>query len=186
MKVILPMRPLSALIPKIVLISVPSPGRKWNCCMLAGSAFLAGKATPRTLEFQNFCDTTHWLHDFALFMALKHHFHDESWNRWPEEASRITPRTYQKYAQEFAQEIAVQKYLQWQFSRQWQELRSYANERGIAVIGDIPIFVAHDSADVWSHRELFLLDEQGDPTVVAGVPPDYFSYRRSVVGQSAL
>ncbi len=141
----------------------------------AGSAFLARQATPRTLHFQHFCDTTHWLHDFALFMVLKHYFNDESWVRWPEEASRITPKTYQKYSQEFADEIAVQKYLQWQFSRQWLELRSYAGERGIAVIGDIPIYVAHDSADIWSHRQLFLLDAQGDPTVVAGVPPDYFT-----------
>ncbi|MFH0785423.1 MAG: 4-alpha-glucanotransferase [Pseudomonadota bacterium] len=150
-------------------------GAKMELLHLAGSAFLAREATPRTPLFQHFCDTTHWLHDFALFMVLKHYFHDESWNRWPKEASRITPKTYQKYSQEFAHEIAVQKYLQWQFSRQWLELRTYANDRGVAVIGDIPIYVAHDSADVWSHRELFLLDAQGDPTVVAGVPPDYFS-----------
>jgi 4-alpha-glucanotransferase len=69
----------------------------------------------------------------------------------------------------------VQKYLQWQFARQWQELHVYANARGIAIIGDIPIFVAYDSADVWSRQELFLLDAKGKPTVVAGVPPDYFS-----------
>ena len=87
----------------------------------------------------------------------------------------ITPEMHQNYSKELDHEIAVQKYLQWQFSRQWQELRRYANERGIAVIGDIPIFVAYDSADVWSHRELFLLDSKGNPTVVAGVPPDYFS-----------
>ncbi|EKD39205.1 MAG: hypothetical protein ACD_75C00476G0005 [uncultured bacterium] len=104
-------------------------------------------------------------------MLLKHRFHDESWNRWPAEASRIDRQTYRKYSQKFGREIAVQKYLQWQFARQWQELRSYANERGIAVIGDIPIYVAYDSADVWSHRELFLLDAEGNPTVVAGVPP---------------
>jgi len=150
-------------------------GAKMEPLCLAGSAFLARKTTPRTLLFQRFCDTTPWLHDFALFMVLKHHFHDESWTMWPQEASRITPKTYQKYSQQFAHEIAVQKYLQWQFSRQWLELRSYANERGIAVIGDIPIYVAHDSADVFCHRQLFLLDEQGDPTVVAGVPPDYFT-----------
>jgi 4-alpha-glucanotransferase len=148
---------------------------KMELLHFAGSAFLTRKATPRTLLFQHFCATTPWLHDFALFMVLKHHFHDKSWNRWPEEASRITPKTYQKYSQEFAHEIAVQKYLQWQFSRQWLELRGYANERGIAVIGDIPIYVAHDSADVWSHRQLFLLGKKGNPTVVAGVPPDYFT-----------
>jgi 4-alpha-glucanotransferase len=85
------------------------------------------------------------------------------------------PEAFQSYSEELGQEIGVQKYLQWQFSRQWKELRSYANQRGISVIGDIPIYVAYDSADVWSHRELFLLDVKGKPTVVAGVPPDYFS-----------
>jgi 4-alpha-glucanotransferase len=141
----------------------------------AGSAFLARKPSPRSLEFELFCNSTPWLHDFTLFMALKQHFNGESWCRWPEEASCLTPETYRYYSQILGHEIAVQKYLQWQFSRQWKALRSYANERGIAVIGDIPIFVAHDSADVWSHREFFLLDDKGNPTVVAGVPPDYFS-----------
>ncbi|MBK5276700.1 MAG: 4-alpha-glucanotransferase [Desulfuromonadales bacterium] len=150
-------------------------GSKMELLYQAGSAFLAHNATPRTHEFHHFCDTTPWLHDFALFMALKRLFHGKSWNRWPAEASRITPEKYQKYSEELGQEIGVQKYLQWQFSRQWHELRTYANQRGIAVIGDIPIFVAHDSADVWSHRELFLLDSKGNQTVVAGVPPDYFS-----------
>jgi 4-alpha-glucanotransferase len=141
----------------------------------AGAAFLAQQETPRRREFHHFCDTTPWLHDFALFMALKRHFHGKSWSRWPAKASRITPEAYQNYSIELGPEIGIQKYLQWQFSRQWQELRTYANQRGIAVIGDIPIFVAYDSADVWSHRELFLLDAKGKPTVVAGVPPDYFS-----------
>jgi 4-alpha-glucanotransferase len=141
----------------------------------AGSTFLTRNETPRTLEFRHFCDTTSWLHDYALFMALKRHLHGKSWDRWPEEASRITPEKYQKYSKVLSHEIAVQKYLQWQVSRQWKALRRYANERGIAIIGDIPIFVAYDSADVWSHRELFLLDSKSKPTVVAGVPPDYFS-----------
>jgi len=150
-------------------------GHKMELLHQAGSAFLAQKETTSTHEFRHFCDTTPWLHDFALFMALKRLFHGKCWSRWPEEVSRITPEKYQKYSQELGHEIAVQKYLQWQFFRQWQALRRYANERGIAVIGDIPIFVAYDSADVWSHRELFLLDAKGNPTVVAGVPPDYFS-----------
>ena len=142
---------------------------------LAGSTFLAQKETPRTVEFRHFCNSTPWVHDFALFMVLRHHFHGTIWNKWSEEAARVTATASRKYSQEFAHEIAVEKYLQWQFSRQWQELRRYANERGIAVIGDIPIYVAYDSADVWGHRQLFLLDEQGNPTVVAGVPPDYFT-----------
>jgi 4-alpha-glucanotransferase len=150
-------------------------GAKMALLKRAGSAFLARKASPRSLEFELFCNTTPWLDDFALFMALKQHFDGESWWCWPEEASCLTPKTYQHYSHILKHGIAVQKYLQWQFFRQWKELRCYANERGIAVIGDIPIFVAHDSADVWSHREFFLLDAMGNPTVVAGVPPDYFS-----------
>ena len=150
-------------------------GPKMELLYQAGSTFLAQKKTPRILEFRHFCDTTPWLHDYALFMALKRRYHGKSWTLWPEEALCVTHETYHEYSGKFGYEIAVQKYLQWQFSRQWRTLRSYANERGIAVIGDIPIFVAFDSADVWSHRDLFLLDKDGKPPVVAGVPPDYFS-----------
>ncbi len=150
-------------------------GRKIELLYQAGSAFLADNATPRTGEFRHFCDTTPWLHDFALFMVLRRHFQDRSWDNWPKEASQLTTERYRNYSQELGHEMGVEKYLQWQFSRQWHELRAYANERGIAVIGDIPIYVAYDSADVWGHRKLFLLDAHGAPTVVAGVPPDYFS-----------
>ena len=145
----------------------------WLCN--AGSTFLRSKETPRTIEFRHFCETTDWLHDFALFMALKNRFHGTGWINWPADAGHITREMHKQYSEELAHEIALQKYIQWQVSKQWQELRRYANERGIAIIGDIPIFVAYDSADVWSHRELFLLDTMGNPTVVAGVPPDYFS-----------
>ena len=141
----------------------------------AGTEFLSHTETPRTFEFGHFCNTTPWLHDFALFMALKRHYNGHSWNLWPREASHPTPEMRLELSKDLDHEITVQKYMQWQFSRQWQELRSYANERGIAVIGDIPTFVAYDSADVWSHHEFFLLDSQRNPTVVAGVPPDYFS-----------
>lgn len=142
----------------------------------AGTTFLSlNKETPRAFEFEHFCTTTPWLHDFTLFMALKRHHNGKSWHQWPTAASHPTPAMRLKLSQKFEQEISVQKYLQWQFYRQWQALRRYANERGIAVIGDIPIFVAYDSAEVWRHRELFLLDPGGNPMVVAGVPPDYFS-----------
>jgi 4-alpha-glucanotransferase len=150
-------------------------GTKMELHYQAGSAFLVQETTPRMLEFRRYCDTTPWLHEFAFFMALKRHFQGKSWIRWPKDTAHLTPEMYQNYSDRLGHEIAVQKYLQWQFSLQWKELRAYANERGIVVIGDIPIFVAYDSADVWSHRELFLLDSKGNPTVVAGVPPDYFS-----------
>ncbi len=141
----------------------------------AGATFLSRTETGRTREFRTFCETTAWLDDYALFMALKHHFHGTSWITWPTGALHSTPKMHAHYAEELADEIALQKYMQWQVSKQWHELRNYANSHGIAIIGDIPIFVAYDSADVWSHRDLFLLDASGNPTVVAGVPPDYFS-----------
>jgi 4-alpha-glucanotransferase len=141
----------------------------------AGSTFLKSKEASSTIEFRHFCETTDWLHDYALFMALKNRFNGTGWITWPAAAAHITRNMHAEYSKELADEIALQKYMQWQVSKQWLELRRYANERGISIIGDIPIFVAYDSADVWSHRELFLLDTIGNPTVVAGVPPDYFS-----------
>lgn len=142
----------------------------------AGSHFVSRTSdTPRTLDFGHFCATTPWLHDFALFMALKHRYNGIAWDNWPRDAAHPSPETRLRLSHDLEHEVLIQKYLQWQFSRQWRDLRSYANERGIAMIGDIPIFVAHDSAEVWRHREFFLLDPEGRPCVVAGVPPDYFS-----------
>lgn len=141
----------------------------------AAATFLARADSARMREFREFCAATGWLHDYALFMALKRRFHGLLWSRWPHEAAYMAAESYQNLSAGLAHEILLQKYLQWQFARQWQELREYANARGIAIIGDIPIFVAYDSADVWSHRELFLLDMEGNSTFVAGVPPDYFS-----------
>ena len=141
----------------------------------AGSRFLAGADTPRKSEFWHFCDTTPWLHDYALFMAIKRQFNGKSWDKWPKELALMTPSMFEKCSVDFGPEIGVQKYIQWQFFRQWKSLRRYATSQGIEIIGDIPIFVAFDSADVWSRRELFHLDSKGRPVDVAGVPPDYFS-----------
>ncbi len=141
----------------------------------AAVTFLQQPTTERLQEFHRFCTETPWLQDYTLFMALKQRYGGAVWNRWPSEAACPKPEIRQRLLAENRDEIAVQSYLQWQLFRQWQGLRQYANQRGVAVIGDIPIFVGYDSADVWSRRELFLLDEQGAPQVVAGVPPDYFS-----------
>ena len=148
---------------------------KFTLLHQAGSAFLAGEETPRKREFWHFCDTTTWLHDYALFMSIKHHYKGKSWDKWPKEVALLTPSMYEKMSVDFGPEIGVQKYIQWQFFRQWKALRRYATSRGIDIIGDIPIFVAYDSADVWSRREFFQLDSKGKPIDVAGVPPDYFS-----------
>jgi 4-alpha-glucanotransferase len=116
----------------------------------------------------------YWLDDYAFFMALKEHF-DKPWNEWPEDIRGREEGALHRWYQELEDEIWSQRVLQYYFWKQWTTLRRYANERGVGIIGDIPIFVAYDSADVWANAELFYLDEQGNPTVVAGVPPDYFS-----------
>ncbi len=128
-------------------------------------------------EFTGFCEAkATWLDDYALFMALKGHFQGLSWHEWEPEIAQRRPGAIAQFQRQLAQEILFQKYLQFEFFRQWSNLRSYANLRGIEIIGDIPIYVAHDSADVWSHPDLFCLDEEtGLPALMAGVPPDYFS-----------
>jgi len=149
--------------------------KKMTLLKTAGTSFLANDAAPCKQEFWDFCNTTPWLHDYALFMALKRRYKGCSWEKWPADLALLTPEKHEKASVELGNEIGIKKYIQWQFFRQWRKLRTYAAGKGIAIIGDIPIFVAYDSADVWSHRELFLLDSKGKPTVVAGVPPDYFS-----------
>lgn len=141
----------------------------------AATTFLRNDDASCKHEFWDFCNTTPWLHHYALFMALKQRYKGRSWDKWPSGAALLTPEKYEKFSVELGAEIGVQKYIQWQFFRQWKQLKMYAAGKGIAIVGDIPIFVAYDSVDVWSNRELFLLDPKGKPTVIAGVPPDYFS-----------
>ena len=119
-----------------------------------------------------------WLDDYALFMALKTHFADQEggvWNTWPTALAQRDPQALADWSARLADEVAHYKFLQFLFFDQWLALKQYANERGIQIVGDLPIFVAFDSADVWANRHLFYLDEAGNPTVIAGVPPDYFS-----------
>lgn len=141
----------------------------------AAEAFFRQGHTQRLEEFWQFCDRTFWLHDYALYQALKLHYGNRPWHRWPRELAQRVPTALAKAAQQFGTEIGAQKYQQWQFFRQWHALKQEAAVRGIAIIGDLPIFVAHDSCDVWCNQHLFLLDAVGRSTVVAGVPPDYFS-----------
>lgn len=119
-----------------------------------------------------------WLTDYSLFMALKNHFAEQSggtWNTWPEDIRFRQPQAMAHWQKELAAEIELQKFMQFLFFNQWLDLKKYANDRNIQIIGDIPIFAAFDSADVWANQALFHLDETGAPTVIAGVPPDYFS-----------
>jgi 4-alpha-glucanotransferase len=127
-------------------------------------------------DFDDFCRRhTAWLDDFALFMALKGAYGGVAWTRWPRPLAVRDPATLAESREALAPEIHAQRFAQWVFFRQWIGLRDACRERGIRILGDIPIYVAHDSADVWANPELFLLDDDGNPTAVAGVPPDYFT-----------
>jgi 4-alpha-glucanotransferase len=123
-------------------------------------------------------DFTHhhaeWLDDYALFMVLQAR-HGPDWPDWPPALAHRDPRALQSVRDETVGELGFWHFVQWRFHVQWQRLREEAHSRGIHIVGDVPIFVAHQSADVWAHADQFLLDAQGLPDVVAGVPPDYFS-----------
>ncbi|MFH0992257.1 MAG: 4-alpha-glucanotransferase [bacterium] len=116
-----------------------------------------------------------WLEDYALFQALNVRFSGVEWTAWDAPFVTREPKELEQVSRELRDEIRFWMFTQWQFYEQWLRVKNYANDRGIKIIGDIPIFVSHHSADVWSHRELFYLDKKGNPSVVAGVPPDYFS-----------
>jgi 4-alpha-glucanotransferase len=116
-----------------------------------------------------------WLDDFVLFDALRARQKLECWNRWPHDLAYRDPVALEKARAELADDIQIRGALQFAFYEQWHSLRRYCAERAIRVVGDVAIFMNHDSADVWMHRELFRLNEQLEPEVVAGVPPDFFS-----------
>ena len=128
---------------------------------------------PLKSELALFCKSAHWLDDYAMFMAIKKSKGGAHWLEWEKKYRK--PTKSQKAVIEREDEILYEKFLQWTFCRQWSQLKAYANERDILLIGDIPIFVSGDSADVWAEPRLFQVDSDGFPTVVAGVPPDYFS-----------
>ena len=142
----------------------------------AATSFFSTRQNKMHRAYEQFCDAeSEWLDDYALFMTISERENWREWNRWPKELAQRDPQALHHMAKACAGKIGFWKFCQWSFSRQWSNLKLYANERGIRIIGDVPIFVAYQSADVWSHQELFELDEKGRPSVVAGVPPDYFS-----------
>ncbi len=143
---------------------------------LAARRFLEGRPPHLEEPYGEFGDrAAGWLEDFALFMALKEAHGGRAWLEWPQDLRRRAPEALAEARRALAGEVAVHRALQFLFFLQWSRLKDRARERGITLIGDVPIFVAHDSADVWAHPEWFHLDADGRPTVVAGVPPDYFS-----------
>lgn len=120
-------------------------------------------------------ENSFWLKDYAIFMAVKTLFDGKSFDKWPEDIRRRWDYSMSYYQRELYYEIEFYEFIQYEFYRQWFQLKKYANDNGILIIGDIPIYVAYDSADVWAHPELFLMDQEGNPTAVAGCPPDGFS-----------
>ncbi len=127
-------------------------------------------------EFISFREKNgYWLRDYALFMALKNFFKGESWQNWPEDIRLRWGYAMDYYNRELYYDIEALEYIQYKFLQQWKKLKSYANEKGIKIIGDIPIYAAGDSADIWANPHLFLLDGDSNPRAVSGYPPDGFS-----------
>ncbi len=150
----------------------------WKTALLEYSArrFFERASKGDRAAFEGFCQTNKdWLEDFGLFMALKQHHRQAVWSRWEPDIRWREPTAVASWREKLAEAIAIQQFLQFAFFTEWHELREYCRERRIRLMGDLPIYVAHDSADVWSNPQYFELDENGDPKVVAGVPPDYFS-----------
>ncbi|RLC98112.1 MAG: 4-alpha-glucanotransferase [Chloroflexota bacterium] len=116
-----------------------------------------------------------WLNDYALFMALKEFHGGKPWASWPAIYRDRDPEALELFKEDRSHAVHRQKFYQYLFYKQWNKLKEYANQQGIKIIGDIPIFIAHDSADAWTNRDLLYIGDDGQPTVVAGVPPDYFS-----------
>ena len=150
--------------------------RKMPLLFEAGRNFLRSAPRDALSSFDKFCESNSWwLDDFVLFDALRARRKLECWNRWPHELKYREPDALAKARKELADEIRIRSALQFAFYEQWRALRRYCAARSIRVVGDVAIFVNHDSADVWTHRELFRLDTDLEPEVVAGVPPDFFS-----------
>jgi 4-alpha-glucanotransferase len=139
-------------------------------------AYARFKVTRPDVVYESFCrDEGWWLDPFALFTAIRNHFSGQTWSDWPAELRDRQPEALRAVQDQLPDQIEIEKFLQYLFFKQWGSLKRYCNQKGIQIIGDIPIYVSDDSADVWMNPELFKLDERKKPIVVAGVPPDYFS-----------
>jgi 4-alpha-glucanotransferase len=158
-------------------VNYPEAAR-WKMSLLkkAFEHFGEQRHVGRQSEFDAFARAeSYWLEDFSLFSAIQGKEGTADWTRWQPELRTRLPDAVIRAQKHFADDIRYHEFVQWQFSVQWKELRTYCTSKGIQLIGDIPLFVAHHSADVWAHAELFKLNTDGNPAVVAGVPPDYFS-----------
>jgi 4-alpha-glucanotransferase len=152
---------------------LPMSTHREHLLRLAHAAFIRKQSVA---QLEKFCAReAHWLEDFALFRALKKAHGGAAWTKWEAPLRNRDAKALARARFDLEEEIAFEKFVQWNFDSQWRALRAHAKSKCVALIGDIPIFVAHDSADVWQHPENFFLEESGEPTFVAGVPPDYFS-----------
>lgn len=150
--------------------------------VLLKKAFLRS-GIEKTEAFCRYCaQEKYWLEDYALYMALKKEYQYRSWESWEESVRFRDPATLEKKKAQWKEEILFHQFLQFIFQKQWQELKNYANARGIKIIGDLPIYVSCDSADAWAGQQLFQFDGSGKPKAVAGVPPDGFSADGQVWG----
>ncbi len=170
------------LLPKSLMPTAAAPGAPCDFGAAHALAQCAGPALAQALHssaqrnsLEQFRARSPWLSGYALFMAIRESQGGAAWTRWPEPLRAREPAALAEASRSLAGAIAAHEALQWAFDSQWRALRAHAHTRGVRLFGDAPIFVAHDSADVWSHPELFDLDERGECRVVAGVPPDYFS-----------
>ena len=154
--------------------------RRWKTTILRQAWDRFRTDRPRALveafeAFRSSPEQSVWLPDWALFAALARRHEDAGWIHWPREVARREPAALEAAARELSEEIDRENFLQFLFDRQWDRLRRDARGLGISLVGDVPIYVSHHSADVWANRQLFALDAEGLPETVAGVPPDYFS-----------
>ena len=150
--------------------------RKLPLLFEAGRKFVKTASGPAREKFERFrAENAWWLEDFVLFDALRARFKLQSWNEWPRELVHRLPGAIEKASAELKEDLAVRRALQFAFYEQWQSLRRYCSQRSIRIAGDVAIFVNFDSADVWTHPDVFRLDENLNPQVVSGVPPDFFS-----------
>ncbi len=126
-------------------------------------------------KYNDFCENSCWLEDYALFMAGKDYHEGAPWYMWEDDLKKPTKKQKTAWINKLSKEMGYYKFIQFLFFTEWTALKKYANDKDISIVGDIPIFMAWDSVDVWANQNLFLLEKDGYPTVVAGVPPDYFS-----------
>jgi 4-alpha-glucanotransferase len=168
---------------------------KQHLLRLSYQNFKANAGETQKAELAVFVEANRsWLDDYALFAALKDHHAGASWDTWEQDIATRQPAALERWRNSLNDLIGYHIYTQYIFHQQWEKLKAYANQHNVHIIGDIPIFVAYDSVDTWAHQEQFYCDKQGKPTLVAGVPSDYFSttgqlwgnplYRWDVMGQS--